>query len=334
MSCYNYLGNNTAAMVLSIAPWIICGCSRAPQVGPQLEIRRAPEQQEMTNQAPILFDVHASVPVTGLTPSAMSLTDPTLGAQFILTMINPSEYRLSIPVAPAHDGKIEPAIAAGACFDTRKVPNAATVCIDGGVVFDTSPPVLYFSVPGGMATHAEELPVKAVWSEPVRGFDPGAIRLTNTELTDFTAEPGDAAFDFVLHPLADGRVTLAVAENAVLDVAGNGNLLPVETSFTFDATPPTVIIQKAEPAGSELAAYEVTFSEPVNSFYATNVQQKGTASGVVFQYTSSAPERYHLGVVSVLTGGTIIPLCDTGAAMDLAGNPSVPATGPEVVVSK
>ena len=132
----------------------------------------------------------------------------------------------------------------------------------------------------------------------------------------------------------DGTVIVALKPGAAHDPAGNLSSASTSTdnSVTYDATAPTVTIDRAAgQADSSNAApinFAVLFSEPVTGFTAGHVTVSGTAGATAAVVTpvGSDGTAYNVAVTGMAQDGTVIINMAAGAAHDQAGNPSAAAT--------
>ncbi|MNK01215.1 Regulator of chromosome condensation (RCC1) repeat protein [compost metagenome] len=98
----------------------------------------------------------------------------------------------------------------------------------------------------------------------------------------------------------------------------------------YDNTIPTLTINQksgqADPARTLPVEFTVTFSEEISGFSTTHIQQTGTATGVVWNLTTSDSITWTLQATAVSTDGTIMPSVSAGAVTDLAGNENTLST--------
>ncbi|MEI6179601.1 MAG: Ig-like domain-containing protein, partial [Chloroflexales bacterium] len=87
---------------------------------------------------------------------------------------------------------------------------------------DATAPTVVFSSPVAEPTRISSIPVTVTFSEAVSGFDVQRLVVTNATVSAFTLVSG-TVYTFILTPVSNGVVTVALADGAVLDAAGNGN---------------------------------------------------------------------------------------------------------------
>ena len=97
---------------------------------------------------------------------------------------------------------------------------------------DTTAPTVAFSSPVAEPTRVSSIPVTVTFSEAVTGFDVQRLVVTNATVSAFTlvSEP---VYTFILTPVSNGVVTVALADGAVLDAAGNGNTAAPQFRRTY-----------------------------------------------------------------------------------------------------
>ena len=96
-------------------------------------------------------------------------------------------------------------------------------------------------------------------AEAVTGFDVSEIVLTNAEISGDMASFGDA-YVVTVSPDGNGTITIAIAADAAMDLAGNGNT-SISLEILYDIDPPTVTISSAVASVpyDDLSAFSVTF---------------------------------------------------------------------------
>jgi Bacterial Ig-like domain len=136
----------------------------------------------------------------------------------------------------------------------------------------------------------------------------------------------------------DGTLRLDLVDNdSILDAAGNvlggagaGNGSRVgDEEYTVDKTAPTVTVEQAgaqaDPTKTLPILFDVTFSESVTGFDASDVTMGGSASGVSFNVAGSGAA-YTIQVTAITGDGTVGPAIMAGVATDAATNASEAST--------
>ncbi|MEQ8582628.1 MAG: Ig-like domain-containing protein [Marinoscillum sp.] len=96
-------------------------------------------------------------------------------------------------------------------------------------------------------------------AEAVTGFDVSEIVLTNAEISGDLTSFGDA-YVVTVSPDGNGTITIAIAADAAMDLAGNGNT-SISLEILYDIDPPTVTISGAPASVSyyDLSPFSVSF---------------------------------------------------------------------------
>ncbi|WP_461639703.1 C10 family peptidase [Labilibaculum euxinus] len=154
-------------------------------------------------------------------------------------------------------------------------------------------------------------------NEEITGFD-----LTDFSLGNCTASnlqtTNNIEFTVNVEPSNDGVVTVSLPDNAVTDLAGNGNALSNEFSITYDGTAPTVefIYSGGSPTNLNALVVAIVFSEEVTGFELSHIDfENCTISNLKttdnIQYTVDVKPD-NVGVISLDLEGDMVT--------DLAGN--------------
>lgn len=132
-----------------------------------------------------------------------------------------------------------------------------------------------------------------------------------------------------------GTLIPSLSGNAVVDLAGNGNILfnggcaPPEPNSCVDldiTDNPTVTVDQAstqlDPTSALPINFIVKFSEPINTatFVTSDITQTGTASNVVWSLTNSGDNMTFTLSATSSGYGTIIPTIAANRVTDLSGN--------------
>lgn len=167
------------------------------------------------------------------------------------------------------------------------------------IAADLTPPTVTLTSPSSPKTNHSPIPVNVVFSEPVAGFDPTKLVISNAAVTAFAGS--GAVYSFALVPNSQGTVTVAIPGSVFTDFSANLNIASTVLSRIYDTTAPAVTV----PAGITLDAT--------------------SPAGAVVVYAASATDLVD-GAVPVScskTSGTTFPIgvtTVTCTASDAAGN--------------
>ena len=134
---------------------------------------------------------------------------------------------------------------------------------------------------------------------------------------------------------ADGAYTITVSAATIRTFGGTPGMGSAGTSWTTDATPPTVTIDQAatqtDPTTVLPIEFDVLFSENVTGFTVDDVILTGTAGAKAFEIVGSG-KSYIVRVTQLTSPGTVTAAVRSGAATDAAGNPSLASTSTDDTV--
>lgn len=195
-----------------------------------------------TNASPIPLLVLFSEPVIGFDSN-----DVTVAGGSVVGFTG-SNRTYTLGLEPAGDGPLTVSIPAGAAQNDLGTGSLASTPFT--IISDQSRPSLVISPDGG-ATSGSPILFTFQFSEPVVGFVPGDVSITNGVGGSLTAVDGDT-FTLEVTPSGNGTVTVSVGMDAARDAAGNGSL-PASAMVTFESTDP----QPANVTLPGAGAYEV-----------------------------------------------------------------------------
>lgn len=262
-----------------------------------------------TNAADVMVSVTFSEPVTGFALGDLVLVNATA------TDLNGSGAAYTVMVHPQGQGDFSVRVPADAAVDTSDNPSQASNLLTR--TYDTVATAdLTYSGPS-LTNAAEHMTLTLSDPAPIV---PSDFTLTNATVT---VSGGPSSYDVVVTPIADGEVSVQLPAGAFTDAAGNLSEASPTQSFTFDATPPTVVSWSQPSIANDTFTVSVSMSEPVAALdpgliTVTNGQVVGQVNGAGTDWTFS--------VAGTADGPVDVDLA-TGAAYDAAGNPSV-AFGP------
>ena len=117
------------------------------------------------------------------------------------------------------------------------------------VVDNTNPTVEITGVP---AASRGVFRAHFTFSEPVKGFALEDITVNAGEASSLRGSDGDSGYSAAIRPTTEGLVTIDVAANAAIDVAGNGSEAAAQASTDYTPAPPGSV------ASAEMQGREVT----------------------------------------------------------------------------
>ncbi len=160
--------------------------------------------------------------------------------------------------------------------------------------------------------------VHANFTLPVTTFGPGSITVTNGSVTAFATSSGTGKdYDFTVAPLADGAVSVVVAENAALTSDEVGNVASNQLDTVYDGTVPTVTLASTSTSPTGLPIFVIaTFSEAVSGFGTSSVT---VANGAVSGFAAASSTEYSFVVIPASDGTTTVSVA-AGVAQDPAAN--------------
>lgn len=181
-----------------------------------------------TNATSLSFTVDFSEAVTGFDEDNLSV-----GNGVISNFVNVSATQATFDVTPTEDGDVTIDIGFGGAMDLAGNPSATATQVV--VVSDKTKPTVSFSPILSSATNTALIGVTATFSESVTGFDLSDLSVSNGTASNFAGSGSVYTFD--IEPTADGEVTVTLAADSLMDLAGNKNLT-TDYSFTSDRTAP------------------------------------------------------------------------------------------------
>lgn len=193
------------------------------------------------------------------------------------------------------------------------------------VTFDELPPYVDISATTASVTDGGYTDVAVhnftfTFSEDVEGFTASDITLTNASVSNFIGSGAVYTADIT----ASDEAVIVVGVNAavVKDGAGNDNEAAVPFSYTYDITPPEVIISSSDvnQGGiSNLAAltFDINFSEPVIGFDITEI----IVTNASLSNFSGSDAAYQVTLIPN-TDGEVTVFIDANVCSDKVGLPN------------
>jgi hypothetical protein len=177
----------------------------------------------------------------------------------------------------------------------------------------------------------------ATFSAPVTGFNEADVLLSGSA-GSVSAEVtgGPSVYTVSVSGMSSpGLVVASIPANAANNAASEPSLASTSTdnqvTWYIDTTPPTVTIDaaaaQADPTSAASVFFTARFSEPVTGFDASDVVLAGSSAGGALTATvTGGPTDYDVAVSGMTSGGSVVAAVPAGAALDLAGNPSLAST--------
>lgn len=186
------------------------------------------------------------------------------------------------------------------------------------ITLDVVQPAVTLSTVLPDVTNTAPIPVIAVFSQEVTGFEAADIVVTNGSITPSTFSGSKADYAFTVTPAGNGTVSIDIPAGVAIDKAGNTSLAASRLSRVYDSLSPSVIISSSLPASTYITPipFAITFSEPVTALDAASLivsngtisSFSGTNSGYTFNVT---PAAFNVKVTVDVAAGSVF---------DAAGN--------------
>ncbi|GAB4235197.1 MAG: hypothetical protein Tsb0034_09240 [Ekhidna sp.] len=164
-------------------------------------------------------------------------------------------------------------------------------------------------------TNVQSHIITATFSEVVNDFDLSDIQTTNGSVSNLNTG-NNQTFTFNFTASNEGTVSVSIPEAVVTDNAGNPNTGSNTISYTYDITPPSVVITSSvgSPSNALSATLTLEFSEEVTDLTLSDLQGNNS----IFSNLSGSGTTYT--VTSVSNEGTAEFILVNGAVSDAAGN--------------
>ncbi len=276
-------------------------------VRPSALLTSAAPDPTNANQIPV--SVAFSESVTGFTSDDVSATGATVSD------LSGTGSTYTFVLNPTAQGSVSASVAAGVATDAAGNTNTASNALSR--VFDSVPPIPSLQSSASDPTRDSPIPLAITFDKAVTGFDAGDIHVANGSVDAFSGS--GASYQCELVPAGQGPVEADVPQGVATDAAGNANAASAVLSRVYDTVGPTVVLDSAAPAVSNLnpIAVTVTFSEPVTGFSLGSV----TANTATATSLSGSGASYSFSL-SPWGQGTFGASVAADAAHDAAGNPS------------
>ncbi len=307
-------------------------------------VEQAEGQSDPTNLSPVNFTVTFSKPVTDFVGSSAVLSG-TAGATTAVATDSGDQMTFNLAVSGMTSvGTVIASIPAGVVHDSVLEPNEASTSVDNVVVFDESATTVTINQAAGQLdpTAASPINFTVEFNKPVTGFTSADVSISGTAggTKTATVTGSGATYNVAISGMTGtGTVIASIPAGAAQDSVGNANSESASTDnvVTFDFVAPTVTINQAagqaDPTNASPINFTVVFSEPVIDFGAAGVIFSGTAGGTKSATVTGSGSIYNVAVTGMTSVGTVIARLVSGAAQDLAGNPSSASTSTDNTVT-
>jgi len=199
---------------------------------------------------------------------------------------------------------------------------------------DTEAPTLALTLAEGQSdpTNAASIGIAATFSEPVFGFTQEDVALSGTAGADaITVSHSGDGQNYTINitgMTTAGSVTVEVPAGAAVDAADNASLGAGPLSVAYDAVRPSVNVTaaagQASPTKTSALNFTLSFSKFVFGLDASDLTvANGNPSSIVITGSGNV---YNVALTGTATGNVTLSVRDE-AAIDLAGNSSLPGSG-------
>ncbi|QPH56043.1 hypothetical protein I0K15_10110 [Pontivivens ytuae] len=259
-------------------------------------------------------------PANGVQTAEMTLSEPSDDFTVEdLTLVNATATLTGSGVdyvatlTPLADGPLSLTITSGVFTDAAGNLNTASNVVDGSV--DLIAPSVTIAPLAGPANGVQTAAITL--SEPSSDFALEDLTLVNATAT-LTGSGAD--YTATLTPVADGLVSLSVAEGVFSDAAGNLNTASGEVTVQVDVSRPTVALETetTEITSRPDLIVTVTFSEEVTGLTAEDFI---LSNATLVTLTGSGA--FYSVALTAANGGDVTISLPADAVADLRGNPNV-----------
>ncbi len=218
------------------------------------------------------------------------------------------------------DGNVIVSIPENRATDLAGNQNIASSRLE--ITFDTIPPTATLASTESGDTKLRTIPINATFGERVDDFGIDDIIIEGAATADAPTTNDNILYMFDVVATADGDVTVSIREDAVRDMADNGNTASETIAFAVDTVAPTVTITSdvGPLTNLEHILYEVEFDGPVLGIDENAIMVDGSTNNTA-SFTGSG-DTYTFNVTHGISAGPITVSVRAGAAQDAAGNNS------------
>ena len=166
------------------------------------------------------------------------------------------------------------------------------------------------------------------FSEAVTGFVVGDITLGNAGATSFMSA-SSSLYTALITPTADGTVTVDVAANAAVDLAGNGNTVATRASSTYTAT-----VVNTPAMGAPTITGTPTVGETLTAVTTAIMDDDGlTTPGYTYQWIRVATDNTEMDIGSATASTYTLVSDDLGTTIKVKVSFTDDASNAETLTS-
>ncbi len=255
---------------------------------------------------PFTVGIGFSEEVFGLTADDFSVENGEVGE------VTGENMNYSVLIDPIAVGVVRFKVPAGVVVDEAGNGNVASGTLSVNFT-DEEEPLVFLSTPQN--TVDSIFPVLVEFNEPVTGLEVSDFNISNGAGVNLTGI--DTTYTLMVNPGAVGAVSIFLPAAAVVDTAGNPNLVSnfLQVNFgTIDVTAPEVILSTSTTEVSEPFIVEIRFSEEItglslSDFLVTNAELSNL-SGVDNVFTLLGTPILEGEITIQLEAETIVDLFD------------------------
>ena len=191
-------------------------------------------------------------------------------------------------------------------------------------VVSTSPTMTITSsdVTDGSSSNDGSISLTFTSSESTTDFDESAITLTGGTIDIGSFSGSGTTYNATFTPSGDGPTTIDVAANVFTDSAANGNSAAVQFNWTYDGTPPTIVISAQELSQGQAIINDSNLSLSFTISETTNFSPSDISSspqGTIEDFNQISNTEYTATFIPASDGVIRIQVV-SGVFTDLAGN--------------
>jgi hypothetical protein len=310
---------------------------------PAVTITKKSGQGSLTNTSPIDFTVTFSEPVIGFASGDVNLDGTSTGGSATITPVGSDNTTWTVSVSGMTDGTVIASIPAGAAKDAAGNSSTASPA-SATVTYDATAPAVTITKKSGQGDPTKTSPIDftVLFSEPVTGFVADDVTLSGPGSPSAVITGSGTTYNVAVSGMSDGTVTASIPAGAAKDAAGNSSTAsPASATVTYDATAPTVTVNKksgqGDPTKTSPIDFTVIFSEPVSGFTADDLSFTGSTTGSplagVLTPVGSESTTWTVAVSGMSHNGDVTLTIPSGAATDAAGNGSAASTSSDNTVA-
>ncbi|WP_175491109.1 Ig-like domain-containing protein [Pontibacter chinhatensis] len=185
-------------------------------------------------------------------------------------------------ITPSAEGGVAVSVAADVVQDKAGNGNLASNVLR--MQHDKTRPTVILATTAPSLTNVA-IPLTIEFSEPVTGFALAALQVSNGAAADLK-KLSETKYSALVTPARDGEVSIAIAENKVVDAATNGNTASNQLNLTYDGTAPAGYtinwgVARVDVSNLDAITLLVTGAEPgtTYTYHITSGQESTVVSG-------------------------------------------------------